>query len=564
MDFEKLLENKPLLYGIIGAIVIVMALFITIGVVSSSHKSTSNGVIEKPLESSVDLLTTDNLGKAIEIQALLAREGIEAEREMDGTKSKLVLQKGDCQTNKKACTTTDRDKALLAIVKSGLMDQNIGLEIFDKGDFTSTKEDKRIRLARAINGELARLIRKIPPIENASVFISIPEQTMFTSMQKPVTATVQVTIPSGDKLDPIKVKAITNLLLGSVTGLIADNISITDTNGNVYTSIIDGEDEMIQRAEENDKYMQQKVNAQLDKLIGKGNYVVTVSTFLRQSPAEKSSIIYDPERKTSVSEQTFKEGLGDSSHGSTNEAGGAVSVYLPSGLQQGATGGGGSASQSKNYERVARETQYGVSKTQLNEYTKAGVIEEVSVAVTLDKNSLPAETTLEELKDLIAGAAGPKVDPARVTIALSDSLDPYLASDKPANLPKPDETGNPWWLAVAIIAVGLVGGLKYISTKVKSEQEKQLEEIEMLREKTYEQDRQLRDVNLKAAELTEKQSQMAQGLIEQQQRASVPPQVQQTTYPSELDNTLKDLTSDLEGLDDDEAGEKIKNWIERG
>ncbi len=562
MDFEKLLENKPLLYGIIAVIVVVLALFTTIGIVSSSHKSSSGTVAETPLDSDVDLLTTDNLGKAIEIQALLAREGIEISRVMDGTKSKLLLKKGDCETNKKACTTSDRDRALLAIVQSGLMDQNVGLEIFDKGDFTSTKEDKRIRLARAVNGELSRLIRKIPPIENASVFISIPEQTMFTSMQKPVTATVQVTIPSGDRLDPIKIKAITNLLLGSVTGLVAENISITDTNGNVYTSIMDGEDEMVQRAEENDKYMQQKVNAQLDKLIGKGNYVATVSTFLRQSPAEKTSITYDPERKTSISEQTFKEGLGDNSQGATKDSGGAVSVYLPNGLQQTSTGGGGSSSQSKSYERSARETQYGVSKTQINQYDKAGIIEEVSVAVTLDKSALPADTTLEELKDLIAGAAGPKVDTERVTIALSDSIDPYLASDKPANLPKPDETGNPWWLAVAVIAVGLIGGLRHISGKVKQEQEKQLEEIEMLREKTYEQDKQLRDVNLRAAELTEKQSQMAQGLIEQQQRTSVPP-VQQS-YPSELDNTLKDISSDLESLDEDEAGEKIKNWIERG
>lgn len=543
MDFSKLLENRPLLFGIIGAIVIVLAISITIGVVAASKGSSGKAAAnEKVIKEELDLLTTDNLGKAIEIQALLAREGIDAERAMDGTKSKIFL---------KNYTQTQRDRALLAIVKSGLMDQNVGLEIFDKGDFTSTKEDKRIRLARAINGELARLIRKIPPIENASVFISIPEQSMFTSMQKPVTATVQITIPSGDKLDQLKVKAITNLLLGSVTGLTADNISITDTNGNVYSSIIGGQDEMIDKAQENDKYMQQKVDAQLDKLIGKGNYVATVSTSLRQAPMEKTSILYDPNRKTSVSEQTFHEGLGDKSQDSSE--GGAVSVYVPSGLPQ--TSGGGS-SQNRNYARTARETQYGVSKTQVSEYTSAGVIEQVSVAVTLDKNSLPPDTTVEELKELIAGAAGPKVDAKNVTIALSDSIDPYLAADKTANLPKPDETGNPWWLAIAAIVIGLAGGLKYISGKVKAAQERQNEELEFLREKSDEQERQLQDVNLRAAELIERQAQMAQGLIEQQQRETVP-------QSNELDNTIRDLTSELEGLDEEEAGEKIKNWIEK-
>lgn len=554
MDFSKILENKPLLYGIIAAIVIVLGISITIGVVKSGKGSQSGGAKqEKIIKDELDLLTTDNLGKAIEIQALLARDGINADRKLDGTKSTIYL---------KEYTQSQRDMALLTIVKSGLMDQNSGLEIFDKGDFTSTKEDKRIRLARAINGELARLIRKMGGIDDASVFVSIPEQTMFTTMQKPITATVQVTIPSGDKLDGMKVKAITNLLLGSVTGLEAENISITDTNGNVYTSIIDAEDDMVDKAQENDKYMQQKVNAQLDKLIGKGNYVATVSTFLRQSPVETTSIDYDPKRKTAVSEQTFNEGLGAHSNDSSGNAGGAVSVYLPSGLQQ-TSGGADSSSQNKNYDRSARETQYGVSKTQTSEYSKAGVIEEVSVAVTIDKNTMPPDTTLEELKDLIAGSAGPKVNVKNVTIALSDSLDPYLAADKPANLPKPDETGNPWWLAVVVIIAGLGGGLKYISGKVKAYQERQKEELEELREKTFDQERQLRDVNLKAAELTENQSKMAQGLIEQKQRAAVPPRAQ-TQNSNELDTTIKDLKSDLEGLDEDEAGEKIKNWIERG
>ena len=55
--------------------------------------------------------------------------------------------------------------------------------------------------------------------------------------------------------------------------------------------------------------MQKKVAAQLDRLVGKGNYVVTVSTFLTQAPVEKTSIIYDPASKTAVNEQNFSENL---------------------------------------------------------------------------------------------------------------------------------------------------------------------------------------------------------------------------------------------------------------
>ena len=556
MDFKEILENKPLLYGIIGGVVLFLALIVTISIIGASKKP-ANGteITGQPLQADVDLLTTDNAGKAIEIQALLAKYDIVVSRRLDGTKSILYLKKGDCKTGRKACYTTDRDTALIQIVQSGLMDQNIGLEIFDKGDFTSTKEDKKIRLSRAINGELSRLIRRIDGVDNASVFISIPEQTMFTSMQKPVTATVQVTLDKdATKLDQIKVKAITNLLLGSVTGLTAENIAITDTNGNTYHSIMDAEDEMLQRLEENDKYMTTKVNQQLDRLIGQGNYVATVSTFLRQAPVEKFTIDYDPNRKASVSEQSFREGLGDQTSDSNKNVN-AVSVYLPNGLPNGTA----NSNQNRNYSRTATETQYGVTKTQTNEYIKPGVVEDISIAVTLDKNALPANTTLEELKELIAKAASPKVSADNVSIAFSDSTDPYLASDKPSNLPKPDETGNPWWLAVALSAIGLVIVFKAVSNKVQQIQEANRREVELLRQKTAQQEQQLSDINQRAAQLTERQSELAQGLVEQQQRGAIPQQ-----NPAQLADTLSNLSAELANTDDEEAGEKIKSWIEQG
>ena len=546
MDFQKILENKPLLYGIIGGLVIFIALVMTIGIVVNKNK-TSNGaarvVSEKVIKERLDLLTTNTLGKAIEIQALLAREGIVASRELSGQNSTIFL---------KEYTASQRDQALLAIVKSGLVDQNVGLEIFDKGDFTSTKEDKKIRLARAINGELSRLIRKIPPIENASVFMSIPEQSLFTSMQKPVTATVQVTIPVGDKLDPLKVKAITNLLLGSVSGLTSENISITDTNGNVYANMMDVDDQMLEKLQENDKYMQQKVSRQLDRMIGAGNYTATVSTFLRQAPMERTRIEYDPNQKTSVSEQSFTEGLGDQTR-DTNRNPNAVSVYIPNGL----AAGGQDSSQDRSYTRSATETQYGVSRTQTNEYIKPGVIEEISIAVTMEKSAMPAETTVEELKELIARTASPRALPENVTIAFSDASDLNLAGDRMANLPKPDESGNPWWLTLALCAIGLVVVSKVVQNKLRKAQEEHDKEVERLKQKEMEQDRLIQEMDSRAAQLTERQSELAKGLLEAQQREYL---ALHTT--DELVDALTNMSANLSEANEEDAADKIKSWIE--
>ena len=554
MDFKQLLENKVLMTSIIGGVVLLLIIFIICGsIAANNNKSGEIDVSNEPLKVDVDLLTTDNLGKALEIQALLARNNIVAARTVDGTKSVLRLKKGDCTPGMKKCTTEQRDRAIMVIVESGLYDQNVGLEIFDKGDFTSTKEDKRIRLVRAMNGELARLIRRIDGIENASVFISIPEQTMFSSMQKPVTATVQLTVAVGQTLNMGTIKAVTNLLLGSVSGLTAQNISITDTKGHVYNSMVDAQSEMLERLQANDKYMQEKVSAQLNRLIGSGKYVATVSTFLKQAPVEKFTIAYDPNEKTAVNEQVFSEGLGDQTT-DVNKNTNAVSVYLPNGLPAGSS----DSSQNRSYSRTAKETQYGVTKVQTNEYISPGVLEEISIAVTLEKDALPVELTLEELKELVAHAASPKASPDNVTIAFADSLDPFMAGDKNVKAPIAPNHGNPWWLAIALLAFGLFFGHKALSQKINAAKAAQEEELIRLREQNAEQEKQLKNLSVNAADMLTKQSQLQQGLLEQQNRPSV------HASGADIREALKELKREFDGVDDSEAGEKIRSWIEQG
>ena len=563
MNFQELLNDKKKLMIAGGVLAIVLALFLMIGIVAISKGGSTAGTSAEPLKEDVELLSTDNIGKAIEIQALLARQGIVAERKLDGTKSKLILNKNKCSSLVSKCTINDRDLALMTIVKSGLMDQNVGLEVFDKGEFTSTKEDKRIRLARAMNGELARLIKKLDNVENASVFISIPEQTMFTSLKKPPTAAVQVT--TSTKLDRSDVKAITNLLMGAVQDLEQENITISDTEGNVYASLAAADDQLA-KLEENDNYMKSKVQVQLDKLIGKGNYAVSVSTFLTQAPSEKTTIGYDPKTKTAISEQSFSEGLGDQTR-DTNQGLNAVSVYLPNGLPNGSA----SSAQNRSYSRTAREVQYGVSKVQQSEYIKKGVIEDISIAVTLDEQYMPQNVTLQELKELVAKSASPKVNPDNVTIAFSDSLSPHLASERANKLPSTDK-GNPWWLAGVILIIGLIAGFKVLSSKISGEQKKNQKELETLRGKAAEQEKQLRDINLKAAELIEKQTQLAQAqtMLEQQSHPQIAQQSttqipisQQIPETEQINETLSEISSDMEDADEDEMMDKVMSWIEK-
>ena len=549
---KDLFQNKIILYAVIGVVALILILSIVgISVGASKGGSTPDvKPIEEPLKEDFELIKTENIGKAIEIQTLLARNGIESKRTVDGSKSTIILQaKNPKMTNSK------RDAALLLVVKSGLIDQNVGLEIFDKSDFTSTREDKRIKLARAVNGELSRLIRQMPNIDNASVFVSIPENSMFKADKKEVTATVMLTVPSGVRLDASIIKAVKSLLIGSVVGLTSDNISITDSNGNVYNSLVRSIDDQLSKLQENDTYMQNKVAAQLDMLVGRGNYVVTVSTFLNQVPVQETSIKYDPSSKTSVTEQTFREGLGDNSQDSSRGTD-AVSVYLPNGLQSSSA----NSSQNRNYERTATETSYGVGKIHTSKYYETGIIEKVSIAVTLNADSMPPNMSERELKEQIARSASPKVTADDVSIAYSETVDPYLSSDRPVNLPKPDETGNPWWIAIVVVVVGLFIGFLFVNRKLQDASFEQDEALKQLQRKTEDQEKQLVDVNLKAAELIEKQTILTQELIEQQKQL----QIERKRHPKgNLDEIVKEVSSDIQSADTDKTLQELKSWIER-
>lgn len=550
MNIKELLQNKTILYSVIGgaaALVLIIVISVIIAV-SGKSSSVPGEPVEKIQKEPFVIITTDNPGKALEIQTLLARSKIETKSSSTGSKTTVFLEGGKY-------TNGQRDRALIEVVKNGLVDQNVGLEIFDKSDFTSTREDKRIKLARAVNGELSRLIRRLPRVENASVLVSIPENTMFKADKKPISATVVLTVESSERLDDSVIRAIKSLLLGSVNGLDSENISITDTNGNVYNSLVKSIDDQLSKVQEFDQYMKNKVSAQLDRLVGQGNYVVTVSTFLNQIPTEETSISYNPESKTPITQQTFKEGLGNQSEDS-NKGSDAVSVYLPNGLQNSSS----SSTQNQNYSREAEEVTYGVGKTHTTKLMRAGTIEKISIAVTIDANSMPANMSELEFKSLIANAASPNVSPNDVSIAYVETIDPYLASDRPVNLPIPEASGNPWWLALLLIVSGLIVGFVFVHKKLKDSSSEQEEELKKLKEKTTEQEKQIVDVNLKAAELIEKQTILTQELLEHQKQLQLEKKAEADVS---LDEVLEEVSSDIAYGDSEKTLKELKSWIEK-
>ncbi len=550
-NIQALMQDKKTLGMIVGGVIVVVILAV-VGF-SFMGGGGEKGPASKPLEKEqMTLATVPNAGQALEIQALLAKKNIRMlQKAADGGKITLEFMEG--------ATQEDRDIAIVSLVESGLMDRNVGLEIFEKGDLTASREEKRIKLVRAQQGELARLIRRIDPIKDASVNIAIPEQTLFRSEKKSMSASVQVTLDPGTRLTRDKVRAIINLVVGSVPDIDDKHVSLSDTNGNTYNSVLDGGAEINDKLAEQDEYMRQKVAAQLDRLVGAGHYVVTVSTQLREAPQEIMVQQYDPSGAVVSSKQNFNENL--STGGGGMGAGGPATSFLPGGFGAMPIPG---AAPSKDYDRAGTEVTYNNSKKQWIETRPVGMVEDVSIAVTIDDNHFP-NMPPEDLQLLLANAASPTVNPERVTIARSDlnRSEPLLNSAGAE-----ENNGFPWWVWAAgalgvvfffFMLLSMLGGRGKNNTE---EVEQTMRELQELRNLASQQQAQLQATQQQTQMLLEAQQKQLQA---QQQPAAVtaeaPRQLPQNSVLQQTLDELKEVVAN-DDLEDENLDLQIKSWIE--
>lgn len=554
-QLQALLQDRRVAIAIIAVVILAIG-FTVFGVLNGGGKGKEHG--SEPLDKDQKVLASINgYGKAIEIQALLARQGIQMKQDdREGeSKIKLVFPEG--------ATQSDRDKAMITLVQSGLMDKNIGLESFDKGDLTASREEKRIKLIRAQQGELARLIRKIDPIEDAAVTIAIPEQTLFRSEEKAMSAAVQVSLPVGTSLTRDKVRAISNLMVGSIQGLDVNHLSLSDTNGNTYNSVLGTGSDLENRLQEQDAYMKQKVASQLDRLVGAGNYVVTVSTELREAPRETLVQSFDPQGAVVSSKQSFNENM---NAGGAGGSGGPASSFLPNGLNTTVNGG----ASRKDYLRNGVEVTYNNSRTQWVETQPVGMVEDISIAVTIDAGHFPANMSINELQTLLASAASPKVRPENVNIAKSNKQGVGALSHTSSGISGSEESASSdmswlWWAGGAIgfcVMMILLLSIRKGGGTSDEEFEQTQRELAQLRDLAGQQQAQL--------QATQQQTQM---LLEAQQRqmqqsqaleASVTEAQKRIPTGGGLQQTLEELREVVssEDLETENLDLQIKSWIE--
>ena len=213
-----------------------------------------------------------------------------------------------------------------------------------------------------------------------------------------------------------------------------------------------------------------------------------------------------------------------------------------------------STDQNRSYNRTAQERQYGTTKTQIAEYLKPGMIEDISIAVTIENNALPDMISLGELKELIAKAASPKVRSENVEIMFAKDVIPSLEPDKDIKMPKPEGSGNPWFAPLIIIAIFLIISYIVLSKRVNQAKAEQEAKINDLKQLNAQQSNELKEVNQRAQMLLAQQNEIQQSLTTIRQPVQIP--------VANMDELVENVNETIEEEDDDEMAIQVKNWIE--
>jgi flagellar M-ring protein FliF len=249
-----------------------------------------------------------------------------------------------------------------------------GFEIFDETNLGMTDFVQKINYRRALEGELARSIQELEPVDEARVHLVIPEYRLFQKDQKDPTASIVLTIKYEGALSRYQITGITHLVASSVEGLKSTNITVVDQYSNLLTpendenSIVMASSKQIELQRNVEKYLEQKALQMIENVVGENNAIVKVSAEVDFDQVQRTIESYDPDMVAVRSEERVEE---------TNPGG--------------STGGQENASVSGNASSETVVTNYEVSKTIQNIAESTGNITKLSVAVIVDGNYVPAE-----------------------------------------------------------------------------------------------------------------------------------------------------------------------------
>ena len=183
------------------------------------------------------------------------------------------------------------------------------IELLDSIPLGSSRTLEGERLRNVRERELVRTIEEINSVETARVHLASPERSVFVRDNVAPSASVMLRLARGRSLSEDQVRAIVNLVAGSVPGLTAEAVRVVDQQGRLLSSTTASPTDTLDLQREFEEKLQLQVAQLLTPMIGEGNFSSQVQVELDLSEETRARETYDDDGVVrSMSETTSTRG----------------------------------------------------------------------------------------------------------------------------------------------------------------------------------------------------------------------------------------------------------------
>lgn len=333
-----------------------------------------------------------DLKEASEVTQALDQAGVKYETKGDGSTIMVA-----------------RDKvasARLLVAGKGLVTSgSVGYEIFDSSNaLGQTDFVQQLNRQRALQGELERTIKEWQGVNSVRVHLVLPKRQIFEEDAEQPSAAVTIST-GGREPSAEMVRAVQNLVGGSVAGMKPEKVNVIDQHGKTLSAASDESlaGQLAQdRKSEAEARIAKTVKDMIEGVLGPGKARVNVTAELDLNRITVQEEKFDPDGQVIRSESTNEANNTETKNDDTNGVSAAQNIPggAPAGFQALGTRSGSNES----------ITNYEISKSVRTEVTEPGTIKKLAVAVAIDGVTAPAG------KDGKPGAYTPRTEEERAQL----------------------------------------------------------------------------------------------------------------------------------------------------
>ena len=281
-----------------------------------------------------------------------------------------------------------------------------GYELLDKNSFGQTQGQERLKMQRALEGELTTSIQSLDSVKTARVHLALPNQNGFFREQQKPSASVVLTLHPGRTLERSQIAGIVRVVSGSVPELTARSVSVIDSSGGLLSAATDDDSaqgldtQQLQYRRDIEASHLKRVLALLEPVLGRDNVRASVTAEIDFSQVMQTAEAYRPNQgsdgKPAVREQRSEEsnqagggaGAGGVPGATSNQPPTAATAPITgaSAPLQGAPGGAG-GSVSGGAGRREASTRFEVDKTVTVTRSATGSVRRLNAAVVVNHRS---------------------------------------------------------------------------------------------------------------------------------------------------------------------------------